>query len=200
MSQRYSLQIDGKRLIQVLFALVIALSLISVGLALRPATVSTQTLMQTQYVTEAQAPVTSVQTQTVTSTSMGTVTESVTSADQPYVGFNGYCASSPFQQCPYPYNNPNCGYPFNPYLCNEGPPVTVTGYLSNDSSCVFLYASGTNYVVWNLPQTYPQGAYEVYGFSYPNWPAGTNFPPYPFQEAQCVGIPIWAISPYVSTA
>lgn len=99
------------------------------------------------------------------------------------------------------FNQQYCGYPFNPYVCNEGSPVTVTGYLTSDSSCVNLYAgSGQNYVVWNLPKKYADGAYQVYGFVYPNWPQTQPFPPYPFQKTICVGIPMWAIQPYIQNA
>ena len=56
-----------------------------------------------------------------------------------------------------------------------------------------------NYVVWNLPQTYPDGSYQVYGFVYPNWPQTEPFPPYPFQRTLCIGIPIWSVAPYIQT-
>jgi hypothetical protein len=79
--------------------------------------------------------------------------------------------------------------------------VTVTGYLTNDTTCVDLYVgSGQTYVVWNLPKTYPSGSYQVYGFLYPNWPPTQPFPPYPFQKTICVGIPMWAIPPYIESA
>ena len=98
------------------------------------------------------------------------------------------------------FNNQYCGYPFNPILCNESPPVTVTGYLTNDTSCVTLYnGAGQTYVVWNLPKTYPGGAYQVYGYVYPNWPQTQPFPPYPFQQTICIGIPLWAIPPYIQS-
>ena len=99
-----------------------------------------------------------------------------------------------------PFNQQYCGYPFNPYACSEGPPVTLTGYLTNDSSCVFLYVdAGQNYVVWNLPLHYPTGSVQVYGFVYPNWPPNQPFPPYPFQTVNCIGTPMWAIPPYIKT-
>jgi hypothetical protein len=99
------------------------------------------------------------------------------------------------------FSSQYCGYPFNPYTCNEGPPVTITGYLTSGSSCVDLYVTtGVTYVVWNLPKSYPDGAYQVYGFVYPNWPQTQPFPPYPFQKTLCVGIPMWSISPYIQTA
>ncbi len=95
-----------------------------------------------------------------------------------------------------------CGYPFNPYLCNEGPPITVTGYLTVDSSCVFLYTgAGVNYVVWHLPKRdqtkYQNQGVEVYGFIYPGWPTDQPFPSNPFQQNICVGVPMWAIPPYI---
>jgi hypothetical protein len=99
-------------------------------------------------------------------------------------------------------SNPACGYPFNPYYCNEGPPVTIAGYLTTDGSCTFLYDDqGVNYVVWNLPrrQQYPSGAYQVYGYIYPDWPLGLQFPPYPFQRTICTGIPLWAVPPYIQS-
>jgi hypothetical protein len=135
---------------------------------------------------------TSVQTSISLSTLSATVTTTMTTS---------ISASNPFS--PYnPYNSA-CGYPFHPYLCNEGPPVTITGYLTNDTSCVFLYVasgnSGTNYVVWNLPSNYPTGPVQVYGFIYPDWPLGQPFPPYPFQTVTCGGTPMWAIPPYIQT-
>jgi hypothetical protein len=189
-------EIKARPLIHGLVITVALLSLLCAGLALRSNSgVTTETLMETSYVTE--PPVTSVQ--TLISTSAYTVTQSApsTSLYQPfYPEPNGYCA----QQCSYPYNNPNCGYPFNPWLCNEGPPETITGMLVNDTGCVDLYVGGeTTYVVWNLPQTYPQGAYQVYGFVYPNWPQTEAFPPYPFQTTLCVGIPMWSIPPYIQS-
>ena len=99
-------------------------------------------------------------------------------------------------------SNPACGYPFNPYYCNEGQPVTIGGYLTSDESCTFLYdGQGVNYVVWNLPrhQQYPSGTYQVYGYVYPDWPLGQPFPPYPFQRTICTGTPLWAIPPYIQS-
>ena len=95
-----------------------------------------------------------------------------------------------------------CGYPFNPWVCNEGPPITIVGYLTVDSSCVFLYtASGINYVVWHLPKRdrtmYQNQGVEVYGFIYPDWPTDQPFPSNPFQQNICVGVPMWAIPPYI---
>ena len=99
-------------------------------------------------------------------------------------------------------SNPACGYPFDPYYCNEGQPVTVGGYLTTDGSCTFLYdGQGVNYVVWNLPRyrQYPSGAYQVYGYVYPDWPLGQPFPPYPFQRTICTGTPLWAVPPYIQS-
>ena len=99
-------------------------------------------------------------------------------------------------------SNPACAYPFNPYFCNEGRPVTVGGYLTSDGSCTFLYDNvGVTYVVSNLPSRYryPPGAYQVYGYVYPDWPLGAPFPPYPFARTTCVGIPLWAIPPYAQS-
>ena len=99
-------------------------------------------------------------------------------------------------------SNPACGYPFNPYYCNEGQPVTVGGYLTTDGSCTFLNdGQGVEYVVWNLPRhrQYPSGAYQVYGYIYPDWPSGEPFPPYPFQRTICIGIPLWSIPPYIQS-
>ena len=99
-------------------------------------------------------------------------------------------------------SNPACSYPFNPYYCNEGPPITVGGYLTTDGSCTFLYdGQGVNYVVWNLPrrQQYPPGPYQVYGYIYPDWPSDQPFPPYPFQKTTCIGVPLWTIPPYIQS-
>ena len=97
--------------------------------------------------------------------------------------------------------NPACVYPLNPYYCNEGPPITVTGYLTTDGSCTFLYdGQGVNYVVAGLPrQHYPSGPYQVYGYVYPDWPLGQSFPPYPFQKTVCTGVPIYTIPPYLQS-
>lgn len=99
-------------------------------------------------------------------------------------------------------SNPACNYPFNPYYCNEGPPVTIGGYLTTDGVCTFLYdGQGVNYVVWNLPrhQRYPSGTYQVYGYVYSDWPLGQPFPPYPFQRTVCTGVPLWSIPPYIQS-
>ena len=98
-------------------------------------------------------------------------------------------------------SNPACVYPFNPYYCNQGPPVTIQGYLTTDGSCTFLYDGQVNYAVWNLPRynQYPSGNYQVYGFVYPSWPLGQQFPPYPFQTTTCMGVPLWAVPPYIQS-
>ncbi len=100
-------------------------------------------------------------------------------------------------------SNPACQYPFNPYGCNEGPPVTITGFLSTTGSCTFLSpGNGPTYSVWNLPSNYTSGfsgVVQVYGFIYPNWPAQQPFPPYPFQKSVCIGTPMWAVYPYIQT-
>lgn len=171
------------------YVFMIALALmgiLAVGLAVRgPGTVTQVT--QTSYVTQMQLT-------TISYTSSTTTTESSTITE---ASFSTLLTQPP----PNWFTQQYCGYPFNPYLCNEGPPVTVTGYLTNDTSCVNLYVgTGQNYVVWNLPKTEPTGAYDVYGFLYPNWPPTQPFPPYPFQKTICVGIPMWAIPPYIQTA
>jgi hypothetical protein len=157
-----------------------------VGLVARGPTVVTQT--QVNYVTQFQfTTYTASYTATATQFQIYTVTMSS------YSTFSG--------PPPSWFGSQYCGYPFNPYLCNEGPPVTITGYLTNSSGCVNLYVStNQNYVVWNLPQTEPDGAYQVYGYIYPNWPPTQPFPPYPFQTTLCVGIPMWSIAPYIQTA
>lgn len=140
----------------------------------------------------------------VTNTQLATVSLSFTSSTtittistMTVASFMSVSAGPP----PIWFNQQYCGYPFNPYRCNEGPPVTVTGYLTNDTTCVNLYvATGQSYVVWNLPRTYPPGSYQVYGFIYPNWPQTQPFPPYPFQRTICIGTPMWAIPPYIQTA
>jgi hypothetical protein len=170
----------------IFYVLMVALALMGilvVGLAVRgPGTVT-----QTNYVTQMQLT-------TISLTSSTTTTQSSTIT---VASFSTLLAGPPSNW----FNQQYCGYPFNPYLCNEGPPVTVIGYLTNDASCVGLYVgSGQNYEVWNLPKTYPTGAYQVYGFVYPNWPPTQPFPPYPFQKTICVGIPMWAIPPYIQNA
>jgi len=171
------------------YVMIIALAimgLVSAGLAVRSPGVVTET----SYVT-----LTQMQYQTV---SIGFTSSITSTATFTAASFSTVSNGPP----PIWFNQPQyCGYPFNPYVCSEGPPVTITGYLTNDTTCVNLYVgSGQNYVVWNLPQTYPDGAYQIYGFVYPNWPPTQPFPPYPFQKAICVGIPLWAISPYIQTA
>ena len=193
------------------YVIMIALALMGlavVGLAARGPTTVTQT--QVNYVTQMQFSTASYYTTwTETQTQAYTVTQA---------SFTTLAAGPP----PSWFNGQYCGYPFNPYTCNEGPPVTITGYLTWDSSCANLYVgSGQNYVVWNLPNlpsssfsvtatitlttatttaAISQGAYQVYGFVYPNWPQTEPFPPYPFQTTLCVGIPMWAIPPYIQSA
>jgi len=164
------------------------MGLVVVGLAVRGPTVVTQT--QTNYVTQMQF---TTYTANFVSTSTQTQAYTVTMAS--------YTTPSAAGPPPAWFTGQYCGYPFNPYTCNEGPPVTVIGYLTNDTTCVDLYAgTGQTYVVWNLPQTEPGGSYQVYGFVYPNWPQTQPFPPYPFQQTLCVGIPMWAVAPYIQTA
>lgn len=170
----------------VFYVVIIALALmgfVAVGLAVRgPGTVT-----ETNYVTQMQLT-------TLSFTSSTTTTQAYTMT---VASFTTLSAGPP----PTWFSQQYCGYPFNPYICNEGPPVTVTGYLTSDSSCVDLYvATGVTYVVWNLPRNEPQGAYQVYGFVYPNWPQTQPFPPYPFQTTLCVGIPMWSIPPYIQPA
>jgi hypothetical protein len=163
-----------------MFALAI-MGLCIIGLTIRgPSTVT-----QIQYVTKLQlATVSITSSTTMTATSIMTVASIATLS----------------QGTSNPVNQQYCGYPFNPYRCNEGPPVTLTGYLTNDSSCVFLYVgTGQNYVVWNLPSSYPTGAVQVYGFIYPTWPQTQIFPPSPFQTTSCIGTPMWAVPPYIKS-
>jgi hypothetical protein len=172
----------------VFYVVIIALALMGfvvVGLAVR----GPGTVIQTSYVTQMQ-----LTTFSVSFTSSTTITQAYTMTE---ASFTTLASGPP----PTWFSQQYCGYPFNPYVCNEGPPVTVTVYLTNDSSCVDLsVVAGANYVVWNLPKSEPQGAYQVYGFVYPNWPPSQPFPPYPFQKTLCEGIPMWAIPPYIQTA
>ncbi|MGD0424030.1 MAG: zinc ribbon domain-containing protein [Candidatus Bathyarchaeia archaeon] len=156
----------------------------TIGLAMRGPT----TVTNTNYVTQMQIATVSVSfTSSATMTVMSTVTV-------------GSATTVPVGPPPIWFNQQYCGYPFNPNLCNEGPPVTVPGQITNDSSCVTLYVgTGQTYVVWNLPETLPPGAYQVYGYVYPNWPPTQPFPPYPFQKIICIGTPMWAIPPYVQS-
>jgi len=172
-----------KTVFYVIVMILALMGLAVVGLAVRGPNTVTQT--QTSYVTQMQVTTLSVSTTTTEDYTMTAASFTTLSAGPPPVWFS--------QQY--------CGYPFNPYVCSEGPPVTVTGYLTNSSGCVNLYVStNQNYVVWNLPKTYSDGAYQVYGFVYPNWPPTQPFPPYPFQTTLCVGIPMWSIPPYIQTA
>jgi len=172
-----------KTMFYVMMVALALMGILAVGLAVRgPSTVT-----ETSYVTQMQLT-------TISFTSSTTTTQASTIT---MASFSTLLAGPPSNW----FNQQYCGYPFNPYLCNEGPPVTVTGYLTNDTTCVNLYVgSGQTYVVWNLPQTEPEGAYQVYGFVYPNWPQTQPFPPYPFQTTLCIGIPLWAIPPYIQTA
>jgi hypothetical protein len=173
--------VSPKTLLYVLVVALAIMGMLTVGLAVR----GLGTVTQTTYVTQMQAT-------TVTFTSSVTQSSTLTVAS-----FSTLLAQPPQNW----FNQQYCGYPFNPYVCNEGPPVTITGYLTNDTTCVTLYVgSGQNYIVWNLPKTYSTGAYQVYGFIYPNWPQTQPFPPYPFQKTICVGIPMWAVPPYIQPA
>jgi len=168
----------------VFYIAMIALALmgiVAIGLAVRGPTIITNT----SYVTQMQIATVSVSftsSATMTMFSTMTVGSATTAVGPPPIWFN--------QQY--------CGFPFNPLLCNEGPPVTVIGQITNDTECVTLYVgSGQTYVLWNLPETVPDGAYQVYGYVYPNWPPTQPFPPYPFQRTICIGTPMWAIPPYI---
>jgi len=184
---------------EVFYVVIIALALMGilvVGLAVRGpggSVTQTQTNYATNYVTQMQFTTVSAGfTSSTTTTQAYTVT---------VASFSTLAAGPP----PTWFSQQYCGYPFNPTVCNEGPPVTVTGYLTSDSSCVDLYvATGLTYVVWNLNQTtisnYQNQAVQVYGFVYPNWPPSQPFPPYPFQKTLCVGIPMWSIPPYIQIA
>jgi len=158
------------------------MGIVTIGLAVRgPSTVTS-----TNYVTQMQIATVSVSfTSGTTMTLMSTMTV-------------GSETTAPVGPPPIWFNQQYCGFPFDPVLCNEGPPVTVIGQITNDSTCVSLYVgTGQSYVVWNLPDTVPPGAYQVYGYVYPNWPPTQPFPPYPFQKTICIGTPMWAIPPYI---
>jgi hypothetical protein len=181
---RYGQQVTVSRAVFYLLVIALALmGLVVVGLAVRGPSVS----VRTDYVTRAQL---------ATYTASYIVTSTQTQAYAVTVSSYTTVAALP---PPSWFNGQYCGYPFNPYVCNEGPPVTIAGYLTNDTTCVNLVGSGQTYVVWNLPKTEPEGAYQVYGFVYPNWPQTQPFPPYPFQTTICVGIPMWVIPPYIHT-
>ena len=180
----------------VFYVLMVALALMGlavIGLAVRGPTVKVQT--QTNYITQMQFTTYSAA-YTYTQTQIQPYTVTMASYTTPASG------SGP---PPSWFNGQYCGYPFNPYLCNEGPPVTVNGYLTTDGTCVDLsIVGGQTYVVWNLPRKYTNStspyintAVQVYGFVYPNWPPTQPFPPYPFQTSICVGVPMWAIPPYI---
>ncbi|HYB84865.1 MAG TPA: hypothetical protein VED86_06005 [archaeon] len=171
-----------KTIFYVLMVGLALMGLVIVGLAVRGPSV----VIQTNYVTEMQFT-----TYTASFLTTSTETQAYTVS---MASFTTLPAGPPLSW----FNGQYCGYPFNPYTCNEGPPVTVRGYLTNDTTCVDLYVgAGQTYVVWNLPQTEPEGAYQVYGFVYPNWPQTQPFPPYPFQKTLCIGIPLWAVPPYI---
>jgi len=162
----------------------------------------------------------SISTSTLTSTStlMSTSTVSMTSTQAvptlvPQNTFNPAAAA--------------CQYPLNPGLCNEGPPTTVIGIFENDTSpdgsCLTVLGSvkGAPYleqtfVIWfdmadyqqhsfnfrhpSTPISIPNGhVVEIYGYIYPDWPPAAPFPPYPFSNVLCVGIPVASIAPYFST-
>jgi len=157
------------------------MGIVAIGLAVRGPTLITNT----SYVTQMQVATVSVSfTSSATMTAFSTMT----------VGPVTTAAGPP----PIWFNNQYCGFPFDPERCNEGPPVTVIGQITNGTDCVTLYVgSGQTYVVYNLPETVPDGAYQVHGYIYPNWPLGQPFPPYPFQRTICLGTPLWAIPPYI---
>jgi hypothetical protein len=165
---------------------IVMLALALMGLAIIGLTIrGPSTVTRTDYVTQMQLA-------TISITSSTTITTISTMTVASFATLSGPQSNW--------FNQQYCGYPFNPYLCNEGPPVTLTGYLTSDSSCVNLYVdTGQNYVVWNLPKKYPTGAVQVYGFVYPNWPQTQPFPPYPFQKTICIGTPMWAIPPYIQS-
>ncbi len=182
---------------EVFYVVIIALVLMGIlvaGLAIRGpggSVAQTQTNYVTNYVTQMQYTTLSAGfTSSTTTTQAYTVT---------VASFTTLASGPP----PSWFSQQYCGYPFNPYVCNEGPPVTVTGFLTGDSSCLDLYvATGVTYVVWNLPNStkYLNNAVQVYGFVYPSWPQVQPFPPYPFQKTLCVGIPMWSIAPYIQIA
>ena len=144
---------------------------------------------------------------TSTTTSVTTSTLSMTSTvtlPGPTYGVPTYGGSSSFNM-----NSPACQYPLNPYLCNEGPPVTIIGMFLNETSCLTVYGTVTTasgysqeqtFVVWfypSAPSTIPTNTIvQVFGYVYPDWPAGVPFPPYPFQGTICTGIPLASIPPY----
>lgn len=187
-SKRLNHQVMSRTVFYVLMLALALMGMVVAGLAVR----SPGTATQTNNVTRMQ-----LATVTVSFTSSATMTAtSITTLTR-----GGSAATVPVGPPPIWFNQQYCGYPFNPYICNEGPPVTITGYLTNDAPCVNLsIATGQNYVVWNLPSQYPTGGVQVYGFIYPNWPQTQPFPPYPFQTTVCVGTPMWAIPPYIQSA
>ena len=139
-------QLNASAIIKVLLVVVAILGLATAGLVVKSAgSPETQTLIETSYLTDTQ-----IETQTETQVSFSTITGASTITNQGYP--SSYYPPSAASSW---YSPLTCTYPFNPYLCNEGPPQTITGYLTNDTSCVDLYVGGEGtYVVWNLPQTY----------------------------------------------
>ena len=139
-----------------------------------------------------------------TTTTTTTSTWSTTSTTTQQTSYNPYY--SPY----FNVNNPTCQYPMNPYVCNEGQPVSIVGSFYNDSSCLTVYGTvipqgavspqPQTFVIWfypSAPTTIPLGStVQVYGYIYPDWPQGYPFPPYPFQSTICVGIPMASIPPY----
>lgn len=162
------------------------MGILAIGLAVRgPSTVTSTNVVTQMQIATVSVGYTSSETMTIVTT----------------MTVGGSATTAPVGPPPIWFNQQYCGYPFNPNLCNEGPPVTIIGQITNDSTCVTLYA-GTGeatYVVWNLPETVPPGTYQVYGYIYPNWPPTQPFPPYPFQQTICIGTPMWAIPPYIKS-
>lgn len=121
--------IRPKTMLYVMMVALALMGILAVGLAVRgPGNVT-----QTSYVTQMQLT-------TISFTSSTTTTQSSTMT---VASFSTLLSGPPANW----FNQQYCGYPFNPYLCNEGPPVTVTGYLTNDTSCVDLYV-GSGKLTW----------------------------------------------------
>jgi hypothetical protein len=147
---------------------------------------------------------------TSTTTSVTASTLSMTSTVTTEQGY-GYTSTPSFN-----LNSPACQYPLNPYVCNEGPPVTIVGTFFNDSSCLTVFGTivtptaipqQETFVIWfysqgarnhrTVPKIIPSNTLvQIYGYVYPDWPAGAPFPPYPFQTTVCGGIPVASIPPY----
>jgi hypothetical protein len=157
--------------------------------------------------------VTTTTTSMFSTTSSWTTTTTTTSTWSTTSTTTQQTSYSPYYSPYFNVNNPACQYPLNPYVCNEGQPVSIVGSFYNDSSCLTVYGSvmsqGTvspqpqAFVLWfypSAPTTIPFGStVQVYGYIYPDWPQGYPFPPYPFQSAICVGIPMASIPPYYQT-